>query len=156
VAISTSSTKGGVNADINVTPMADVMLVLLIIFMITAPLIAAGFVATMPEGINIIKASEEPDDIVLGIDNLGNYFLNTRRIDNDAVQGALNSIYANRTKDKILYLKADRGLKMEKVQEAIAMARKAGVRVVSAVTEQTAGTQSTVTQESPTHAGGGH
>ena len=48
MAISTSSAKGGVNADINVTPMADVMLVLLIIFMITAPLIAAGFYATMP------------------------------------------------------------------------------------------------------------
>ena len=149
MAISASSTKGGVNANINVTPMADVMLVLLIIFMITAPLIASGFVARMPDGINIIKANEDPDDVVLGIDNQGNYFLNTHRIANDAVQGALNAIYAARTKDKILYLKADRGLKMEKIQQAIAMARKAGVRVVSAVTEQSVGTESTVSQERP-------
>jgi biopolymer transport protein TolR len=154
VAISTSSTKGGVNANINVTPMADVMLVLLIIFMITAPLIAGGFVAQMPEGINIIKANQDPDDVVLGIDNQGNYFLNTKRIANDVVQGALNAIYAARTKDKILYLKADRRLKMEKIQAAIAMARKAGVRVVSAVTEQTVGTQSTVSAERPK--GGGN
>ena len=149
MAISTSSTKGGVNADPNVTPMADVMLVLLIIFMITAPLIASGFVATMPEGINIIKAPEDPDDVVLGIDNQGNYFLNTHKIASEAVQGALNAIYANRTKDKILYLKADRRLKMEKIQQAIEMARKAGVRVVSAVTEQTTGTESTVSGERP-------
>ena len=154
MAISTSSAKGGVNADINVTPMADVMLVLLIIFMITAPLIASGFVAQLPEGINIIKANEDPDDVVLGIDNQKHYFLNTHRIADDAVQGALNAIYAARTKDKILYLKADRRLKMEKIQEAIEMARKAGVRVVSAVTEQTVGTQSTVSQERPKPAGG--
>jgi len=154
VAISTSSTKGGVNANINVTPMADVMLVLLIIFMITAPLIASGFVAQLPEGINIIKANEDPDDVVLGIDNQKHYFLNTHRIADDAVQGALNAIYAARTKDKILYLKADRSLPMAKIQEAIAMARKAGVRVVSAVTEQTAGTQATVSSERPKPAGG--
>jgi biopolymer transport protein TolR len=154
VAISASSTKGGVNANINVTPMADVMLVLLIIFMITAPLIASGFVAQLPEGINIIKANEDPDDVVLGIDNQGHYFLNTHRIADDAVQGALNAVYNARTKDKILYLKADRRLKMEKIQEAIAMARKAGVRVVSAVTEQTAGTQTTVSSERPKPPGG--
>jgi biopolymer transport protein ExbD len=87
--------------------------------------------------------------VVLGIDNQGNFFLNTHRIANDAVQGALNAIYAARTKDKILYLKADRQLKMEKIQQAIAMARKAGVRVVSAVTEQRVGTESTVSQERP-------
>ena len=147
MAISASSTKGGVNANINVTPMADVMLVLLIIFMITAPLIASGFVAQMPEGINIIKANEDPDDVVLGIDNQGNYFLNTHRIANDAVQGALNAIYAARTKDKILYLKADNQLRMEKIKEAVDIARKAGVRVMSAETEQRLGTEPTVSQE---------
>jgi biopolymer transport protein TolR len=149
VAISTSSTKGGVNAEINVTPMADVMLVLLIIFMITAPLIASGFVAQMPQGINILKAEEEPDDIVLGIDDQGKFFLNTKQIQKDQVEPALAALYASRTKDKIMYLKADRRLPMRDIQEAISMARKAGVRVVSAVTEQTMGTQSTVSTERP-------
>ena len=149
MAISTSSTKGGVNADINITPMADVMLVLLIIFMITAPLIASGFVAVMPEGINIIKAPEEPDDNVLGIDREGRFFLNTKVIEKSAVQSALTSLYNARTKDKILYLKADKMLKMGQIQEAITMARKAGVRVVSAITEQTLGTAPTVSSERP-------
>ena len=146
MAISTSS-KGAVNADINVTPMADVMLVLLIIFMITAPLIASGFLAQMPEGINLIKAEEDPDDVTLGMDRDGNYFLNTAPVNKADVQARLTALYSGRTKDKILYLKADVNLTMEKIQEAISMARAAGVRVVAAVADQRMGTAPTVSVE---------
>jgi biopolymer transport protein ExbD len=124
--------------------MADVMLVLLIIFMITAPLIASGFMAQMPEGVNLIKAEEDPDDIVLGIDRQGNYFLNTAPIRGDSVQPALAAIYAARTRDKILYLKADQSLPMETIQEAVTKARNAGVRVIAAIAEQRLGTEPTV------------
>jgi len=146
VAISTSS-QGAVNADINVTPMADVMLVLLIIFMITAPLIAAGFQAKMPEGVNLIKSEEQNDDVVLGIDRDGQYYINTKPYAKEQVVTTLAEIFAARTKDKILYLKADNQLRMEKIQEAVDIARKAGVRVMSAVTEQRLGTEPTVSQE---------
>jgi biopolymer transport protein ExbD len=146
VAISTSS-QGAVNADINVTPMADVMLVLLIIFMITAPLIAAGFQAQMPQGVNLITSEEQNDDVVLGIDRLGNYYINTKPYAKEQVVTTLAEIFAARTKDKILYLKADNQLRMEKIQEAVDIARKAGVRVMSAVTEQRLGTEPTVSQE---------
>ena len=147
MAISTSSVRGAANADINVTPMADVMLVLLIIFMITAPLLASGFVAQMPEGINIIKSPEDADDVTLGLDRDGNYFINTRPYRKEDVQAQLTTLYANRTKDKILYLKADVNLTMEQIQEAISMARAAGVRVIAAVTEQRLGTEPTVSTE---------
>ncbi len=146
MAISTSS-QGAVNADINVTPMADVMLVLLIIFMITAPLIAAGFQAKMPEGVNLIKAEEQNDDVVLGIDRQGNYYINTKPYPKEQVAATLAEIFAARTKDKILYLKADNQLRMEKIQEAVGIARTAGVRVLSAVTEQRLGSEPTVSQE---------
>jgi biopolymer transport protein TolR len=147
VAISTSS-QSSVSADINVTPMADVMLVLLIIFMITAPLIAAGFQAQMPSGINLIKAEEQPDDVVLGIDKDGAFYINTRPIDKAAVTAKLAEIYTtSHTQDRILYLKADVNLKMEKVQEAIKMARDAGVAVIAAVTEQKFGSEPSVSQE---------
>lgn len=146
MAISTSS-QGAVNADINVTPMADVMLVLLIIFMITAPLIAAGFQAQMPQGVNLITSEEQNDDVVLGIDRLGNYYINTKPYAKEQVVTTLAEIFAARTKDKILYLKADNQLRMEKIQEAVDIARKAGVRVMSAVTEQRLGTEPTVSQE---------
>ncbi len=146
MAISTSS-QGAVNANINVTPMADVMLVLLIIFMITAPLIAAGFQAKMPDGVNLIKAEEQNDDVVLGIDRDGKFYINTKPYAQEQVVPTLTEIFAARTKDKILYLKADNQLQMAKIQEAVEMARKAGVRVMSAVAEQRLGTEPTVSQE---------
>lgn len=128
--------------------MADVMLVLLIIFMITAPLIAAGFQAQMPAGVNLISAAEQPEDVVLGMDKDGNFYINTRPVAKDQVTAKLTEIYTTiHTQDRILYLKADVNLKMEKIQEAVKMARDAGVAVIAAVTDQKLGTEPTVPQE---------
>ena len=124
------------------------MLVLLIIFMITAPLIASGFDAQMPSGINLIKAEEEPGDVVLGMDRNGDFYINTRPIAKSAVTARLREIFTTEhTQDKILYLKAHTGLKMEKIQEAIKMARDAGVAVIAAITDQKPMTSSTVSTE---------
>ena len=147
MAISTSS-RSAVSADINVTPMADVMLVLLIIFMITTPLLASGFVADMPKGVNLIKAEEQSDDVVLGISRDTNYYLNTKPIPKSEVTAKLREIYTTtHTSDRILYLKADVNLKMKIIQDAVEMARSAGVAVIAAVTEQRLGTEPTVSQE---------
>jgi biopolymer transport protein TolR len=137
VAISTGNSAGtsAVKADINVTPMIDVMLVLLIIFMIVTPLIAAGFKATLPKGKNLDPRPEGENEVVLGIDQAGQYFLNQRPIANGALEDQLRSIFTARTEDKILYFKADNQLKYAKVQEAVETARRAGVRVMAAITE---------------------
>jgi biopolymer transport protein ExbD len=136
VAISTASAgPSAVKADINVTPMIDVMLVLLIIFMIVTPLIAAGFKATLPKGKNLDPRPEGENEVVLGIDQSGHYFLNQRPIANGALEDQLRSIFAARTEDKILYFKADNQLKYAKVQDAVETARRAGVRVMAAITE---------------------
>jgi biopolymer transport protein TolR len=137
VAISTGNSAGSsaVKADINVTPMIDVMLVLLIIFMIVTPLIAAGFKATLPKGKNLDPRPEGENEVVLGIDQTGRYFLNQRPIANGALEDQLRSIFAARTEDKILYFKADNQLKYAKVQDAVETARRAGVRVMAAITE---------------------
>ena len=126
---------GGVTATPNVTPMIDVMLVLLIIFMIVTPLIANGFKAAMPQGANLDKRPEGDDEVVLGIDESGNYFLNGASIPAAALGDQLKAIYAARTKDKIMYFRADQNLKFEKIQEAVETARRAGVRVMAAITE---------------------
>jgi biopolymer transport protein TolR len=137
VAISTGSSGGttSVKSDINVTPMIDVMLVLLIIFMIVTPLIAAGFKATLPKGKNLDPRPEGDNEIVLGIDQAGRYFLNGRPLPNGTLEDQLRSTYAARTEDKILYFKADNQLKYGKIQEAVETARRAGVRVMAAITE---------------------
>jgi biopolymer transport protein ExbD len=124
-----------VKSEPNVVPMIDIMLVLLIIFMIVTPLIAAGFKATLPKGKNLDPRPEGDNEVVLGIDQAGNYFLDGRSIPGGSLEDQLRSRFASRTEDKILYFKADNQLKYSKVQEAVETARKAGVRVMAAITE---------------------
>ncbi|HEX2250042.1 MAG TPA: biopolymer transporter ExbD, partial [Gemmatimonadales bacterium] len=122
-----------VKSEPNVVPMIDIMLVLLIIFMIVTPLIAAGFKATLPKGKNLDPRPEGENEVVLGIDQAGNYFLDGRPLPTGTLEDQLRSRFVNRTEDKILYFKADNQLKYSKVQEAVETARKAGVRVMAAI-----------------------
>jgi biopolymer transport protein ExbD len=128
-----------VKSEPNVVPMIDVMLVLLIIFMIVTPLIAAGFKATLPKGKNLDPRPEGDNEVILGIDQAGRYFLNQRPIAAGALEDQLRSVFAARTEDKILYFKADNQLKYGQVQEAVETARRAGVRVMAAITEPKSG-----------------
>jgi len=141
--------------------MIDVMLVLLIIFMVVAPALMAGFNATPPEGVNLKDHPEdEQTDQVLGIDREGQYYLNKRQIKNDELASKLKKIFDARTEDKILYLKADKQLDYAKLLDAIDIASKNGVRVVGMISDQRQGTISTVagdtrsTAPAPTKAGG--
>jgi biopolymer transport protein ExbD len=140
-------TEGVVAANINVTPMIDVMLVLLIIFMIVTPAITAGFQATIPRAKNPDARQEDQGEIRLGIDKDGKFFLDVtdprtgkytgpRHISDADLPTQLTNLYAARTVDKIMYLKADQGVEYARVQVALEIARKAGVRVVGAIAEQ--------------------
>ncbi len=132
------SGQTSVKSEPNVVPMIDIMLVLLIIFMIVTPLIAAGFKATLPKGKNLDPRPEGENEVVLGIDEGGRYFLNQRPIPEGTLEDQLRGIFQARTEDKILYFKADNQLKYGKIQEAVETARQAGVRVMAAITEPTA------------------
>jgi biopolymer transport protein ExbD len=149
VALSATSARAAVKADINVTPLIDVMLVLLIIFMIVTPIIAAGFQATIPRSANPENRPEGPDEVRLGIDQFGKFYLDLgsgpKQVPDDQLTERLQTIYATRSKDKILFLKADQNIEFGRVQQAIEIARKAGVRVVGAITEQ----KQSLTRERP-------
>jgi len=122
--------------------MIDVMLVLLIIFMIVAPVINAR--VALPRSEHADARPEEPADITLYIDRTGEYSLalaetGARRVVSaSALRDELGALYAHRIQDRILYVKADSALSFGRVQEAIEIARRSGVRVVAAVTEQRA------------------
>jgi biopolymer transport protein TolR len=135
---------GGVKAEPNVTPMIDVMLVLLIIFMIVIPTISAGFNAQPPQGVNLKPHPEEDQDQVLGIAADGQYYLNKQAIKNETLPEKLKTIYDARTVDKILYVKADKNLEYVKVLDALDIAAQAGVRVTGLISDQQPGTMSTV------------
>ena len=147
MAMSSGGTGDKMKAEPNVTPMIDVMLVLLIIFMIVTPMLNAGFAAQPPVGVNLKSHPEDPDDQVLGIDMFGNYYLNKRRIENATLGAKLKEIFDARTTDKILFLKADAGLAYGKVLDAIDVASRNGVRVVGAISEQRPGTASTAPED---------
>ena len=149
---------GGVKAEPNVTPMIDVMLVLLIIFMIVVPALTSGFAATPPQGQNLKSHPPEDEDQILGIDRAGQYYLNTKPIKNEQLGDQIKAIYDVRTVDKIMYVKADKNLDYSKVLDAIDIAAKNGVRVTGFIADQTPGTESTVPGDNPTQGdkGGKH
>ena len=139
---------GGLQNEINVTPMIDVLLVLLIIFMVVTPALLAGFNAQPPQGQNLKDHPEdEENDQVLGIDADGNYYLNKKPISKTAIEAEIKRIYTNRD-DHVMYLKADRNLAYEKVVDATDMAAKNGVTVVAMISDQKPGTTSTVPGDS--------
>ncbi len=154
-----TSTASAVQSSPNVTPMIDVMLVLLIIFMVVTPALLAGFNATPPQGVNLKDHPEVETDQVLGIDAEGTYYLNEKPIRKDDLPAMLKQIYEARTEDKILYVKAHKDIEYSKVIDALDVASKNGVRVVGMISEQRPGTQSTVagdTRAAPATKGGTH
>jgi biopolymer transport protein ExbD len=133
--------KGGVKSTPNVVPMIDIMLVLLIIFMIVTPIISTGFQAQMPQGKNLEARPDEDGDVILGLDKNGNFFLDPGTgqispIAKERLEAFLTDVYAKRSTNKVLYFRADANLEFVKVAEAIEIVRKAGVRVLAAVTEE--------------------
>ena len=140
------STGGGasVKAEPNVTPMIDVMLVLLIIFMLVIPAITAGFQAIPPTGVNLKPHPEEDQDQVLGIDVNGQYYLNKKAIPNAELGPRLKQIFENRTEGRLLYVKADKNLAYGKVLDALDIAAHNDVTTTGMITEQRPGTVSAV------------
>ena len=153
------STSGGnaVRAEPNVTPMIDVMLVLLIIFMVIIPTLVSGVNAQPPAGQNLRPHPQQDQDQLLGIDNQGQYYLNRSAIPNASLGTALTDIYSKRTEDKILYVKADKNLDYGKILDALDVAAKSGVRMTAMVTDQASGTHSLIASDNieATSAGSG-
>jgi biopolymer transport protein ExbD len=127
--------ESDVNADINVTPMIDVMLVLLIIFMVVTPALA-GYTAILPKAKS--SAPEKEKRVTLGIDRAGFYYIEGRQTVKVApaqLADELKKAYTTRPDDHVLYLKADNQAGYDKVLTAIDAARVAGVRRIGAITE---------------------
>jgi biopolymer transport protein ExbD len=145
------STGGGsgIQATPNVTPMIDVMLVLLVIFMIVIPSLISGFNAQPPQGVNLKSHPPEDTEVLLGIDRTGQYYLQKQPIRNETLFDRLKAIYDTRTEDKVLYLRADRDIEYSKVIDVLDVAGKAGVRVTGMIADQQPGTSSTVQGDNP-------
>ena len=120
-------------SEINVTPFVDVMLVLLIIFMVTAPLMQQGIDVDLPDTTTQqLRIQDEP--LVLTIDKKGTYHLGRREIAAADLQGKLEAIFEGRD-SKEIFLRADENVKYRFVVKALAAAREAGATKLGMVTE---------------------
>jgi biopolymer transport protein ExbD len=142
--MSSSQEADAVMGDINMTPMVDVLLVLLIIFMIVTPALLKGFNAQLPQALNLKTREDDPKNTVLGLDNKGKYYLNKVPIDKGALEGALRAeMEKHKAADEVqlMFVKADRNLSWEVVNEALLIARKAEVPMAAIISDPAPGAE---------------
>jgi biopolymer transport protein TolR len=123
---------GATLAEINIIPLVDVVLVLLLIFMLTAPMMYRGIDVNLPRAAAKPTAVEER--LVLTVTKDRVLYLNDKRIAPGGLEGSLRDAFRNRN-DKTLYLKADAGLSYGAVVETMDMVRRAGIERLGMVTE---------------------
>jgi biopolymer transport protein TolR len=119
-------------AEINIIPLVDVVLVLLLIFMLTAPMMHRGIDVNLPKASSRPTAVEER--MVLTVTKDRSLFLNDRRVPPAALDAQLRDAFKDRT-DRTLYLKADAGLEYGIVIETMDRVRRAGIEKLGMVTE---------------------
>lgn len=130
--------SGKVTSDINVTPMADIMLVLLIIFMITTPLLQTGITVNLPKAKNPLEAPEadSKDAVVVALDRQGRIFLGKNPISELALLENLTKRFSSGEINKIMYLKADTAVLYGTVVEIVNKCRQTGVERIGLMTEK--------------------
>jgi biopolymer transport protein TolR len=126
--------KGGVKSDINVTPLVDVMLVLLIIVMLIAPLLQQGVQMTKPTAVYSTPKPDTQDQVVVFVDGRGKLYVNTIEVSSQDVVARLNSVFEE-AKSKVVYLKGDQDAPYSSIMEMMDALRKAKIETVALITE---------------------
>jgi biopolymer transport protein TolR len=130
--------KDGIKSDINVTPLVDVMLVLLIIIMIIAPMLQKGVELNMPYATNTQDKPDTADQTVVAVDAMGKLYVNTKQLPEDQVVGRLKAILETKT-DKTVYLKGDKDAKYGAIMHMMDALRHAQIDTVGLITERPGG-----------------
>ena len=127
--------KGGIKSDINVTPLVDVMLVLLIIMMLVAPLLQQGVAVKLPTAANTTDKPETQDQTVVAIGKNKEMYVNAKPVTEGELATRINEILENK-KEKIVLIKADEEVEYSAVMGAMDSLRQAGVEDIGLVTER--------------------
>ena len=130
--------KGGLKSDINVTPLVDVMLVLLIIMMIIAPMLQKGVAVNLPSANNTQDKPDTADQTVVAVDAAGKLYVNAKELPKDQVVDRLKGILEQKA-EKTVYLKGDKDAKYGAIMEMMDALRKAQIVNVGLITEKPGG-----------------
>lgn len=121
-------------AEINVTPFVDVMLVLLIIFMVAAPLMTAGVTVDLPDSNAPALSQEDKEPIQLSIDENGTIFIDEQEIKSDQIVPLLETMTAGDMTTRI-YIRGDQGLSYGEIMSVMGIVNKAGYKKVALITQ---------------------
>jgi biopolymer transport protein TolR len=143
MAMDVGGAKGGVKSDINVTPLCDVMLVLLIIMMIVAPLLQQGVNVKLPQASNTVDKPEVQGQTVIAIAKDKTMYVNAKPVQEAEMATKVNEILEN-AKEKVVLIKADEEVEYSAVMAAMDQRRQAGIEDIGLITDpkKTAGAPS--------------
>jgi len=140
MAMDLGGAKGGVKSDINVTPLVDVMLVLLIIMMLVAPMLQQGVAVRLPTAVNTTDKPETQEQTVLAISKDKSYYLNAKPVTEGEMATRLNELLENK-KEKVVLIKADEEVEYGAVMAAMDQLRNAGIEDIGLITERKKGAE---------------
>ena len=130
--------SGGMNSEINITPLADVMLVLLIIVMLIAPLLQAGVTLTLPEAANTADKPDNDSNTVIAVTADGRYFVDNVQTTDNALLDSVNAAL-NRKLERIVMIKGDVNAQYSSVMQLMDQRQRGGVENVALITERDIG-----------------
>jgi biopolymer transport protein TolR len=135
MAMDVGGAKGGIKSDINVTPLVDVMLVLLIIMMIVAPLLQKGAPVRLPTATNSVDKPEVSGQTVVAVAANGDFYVDGLPVPDTDLQRRVNEILEGKT-EKVVLIKADEDAAYGKVMEAMDELRASGIEDMGLITER--------------------
>ncbi|QHE86719.1 ExbD/TolR family protein [Hydrogenophaga sp. BPS33] len=133
MAIGTQEDSDAMMSEINMIPFIDVMLVLLIIFIITVPVIKHAVNIELPQA-SMEKVLDKPENIRLSVDADGHYFWNDQRVDDADFASRLTAAAAQEPQPE-LHIRGDKAVRYERVAQAMAAAQRSGVKKIGFITE---------------------
>ena len=140
MAMDLGGAKGGVKSDINVTPLVDVMLVLLIIMMLVAPMLQQGVSVKLPTATNTVDKPEVQGQTVVAIGRDKSMYLNAKPVQEADMATKVNELLEN-AKEKIVLIKADEEVEYGAVMAAMDQLRQAGIEDIGLITERKKGAE---------------
>ena len=133
--MSVGGKSGGLNSEINITPLADVMLVLLIIVMLIAPLLQAGVLVTLPEAASTEERTDNDNDTTVHVDAAGRYYVDNIPTEERQLLTAIQTAL-DRKFERLVLIKADARAPYSGIMNVFDQLQRAGIENIGLIAEQ--------------------